>query len=73
MTCALPATADPAHAAENIAALRGPLPDRAMRERMRQHMETIPGFLELDRMPWYPEKRYPGVIGRAQAALRARR
>lgn len=72
VTCTLPATSNPAHAAENIAALRGPLPDAAMRARMVRHMETIPGFAELERMPWYPGKRYPGVIARAQAALRSR-
>ncbi|MGO1075439.1 aldo/keto reductase [Inquilinus sp. CA228] len=72
VTCALPATADPDHAAENIAALRGPLPDAEMRRRMLQHMEAIPGFDRIAEMPWYPDKRYPGIIGRAQAELRAR-
>jgi diketogulonate reductase-like aldo/keto reductase len=72
VTCALPATSNPAHAAENIAALRGPLPDSDMRVRMVRHMETIPGFSQIAQMPWYPDKRYPGIIGRAQAALRAR-
>jgi diketogulonate reductase-like aldo/keto reductase len=72
VTCALPATADPGHAAENIAALRGPLPDAEMRQRMLRHMETIPGFDRIAEMPWYPDKRYPGIIGRAQAELRAR-
>jgi diketogulonate reductase-like aldo/keto reductase len=72
VTCALAATADPNHAAENASALRGPLPDREMRSRMVRHMETIPGFDRLAEMPWYPDKRYPGVIGRAQRALRAR-
>jgi diketogulonate reductase-like aldo/keto reductase len=72
VTCVLPATANPAHAAENIGALRGPLPDRDLRARMAQHMTTIPGFDKLADMPWYPDKRYPGMIGRAQAELRQR-
>lgn len=72
VTCALPATSDPDHAGENIAALRGPLPDRDMRERMRRHMEGIPGFDRVGEMAWYPGKRYPGIIARAQAELRAR-
>jgi diketogulonate reductase-like aldo/keto reductase len=72
VTCALPSTSNPAHAAENIAALRGPLPDREMRARMVRHMETIPGFSKIADMPWYPDKRYPGIIARAQAELRER-
>lgn len=72
VTCALPSTADPQHAAQNVSALRGPLPDSAMRQRMVRHMESIPGFDRLAEMQWYPGKRYPGIIGRAQAQLRAR-
>jgi diketogulonate reductase-like aldo/keto reductase len=72
VTCALPATSSAAHAAENIAALSGPLPDRAMRARMVRHMESIPGFSGIGEMPWYPDKRYPGIIGRSQAELRKR-
>lgn len=72
ITCAVPATTNPAHLRENMAALTGPLPDPAMRERMVRHMETIPGFDTLDRMPMYPGKRYPGIIARAQAELRRR-
>ncbi|WP_235907736.1 aldo/keto reductase [Siccirubricoccus phaeus] len=72
VTCALPATANPAHAAENVAAMQGPMPDRDMRARMLRHMEGIPGFDAVERMPWYPDKRYPGVIARAQSGLRAR-
>lgn len=34
VTCAIPATSDPGHAAENVAAGRGPLPDTATRRRM---------------------------------------
>jgi diketogulonate reductase-like aldo/keto reductase len=72
VTCTLPATANPDHMTQNIGALRGPLPDRDMRARMVRHMETIPGFDKLAEMPWYPDKRYPGVIGRAQQDLRRR-
>jgi diketogulonate reductase-like aldo/keto reductase len=72
VTCALPSTSNPDHAAENIGALRGPLPDQKMRARMVRHMETIPGFDRIAQMPWYPDRRYPGIIGRAQGELRAR-
>jgi diketogulonate reductase-like aldo/keto reductase len=72
VTCALPATSDPDHAAENIGALRGPLPDREMRARMVNHMEGIAGFDQIAKMPWYPDKKYPGIIGRSQAELRSR-
>lgn len=72
VTCALPSTSNPAHARENIGALTGPLPTTAMRERMVKHMETIPGFAEIAKMPWYPDKQYQGTIRRAQADVRAR-
>lgn len=68
VTCALCATSVPAHAAENIAALRGEIPDAALRRRMLQHVEGLPGFDRLLREPWYPGKRYPGVVARAQQA-----
>lgn len=74
VTCVLTATSNPAHAAENVGALRGPLPDAAMRRRMVQHMETIPGFSQIASMPWYPDKQtqYQGVIRREQARMRQR-
>ena len=72
VTCCLSSTSDPVHAAENIGALRGPLPDDEMRQRMVRHMEAIPGFNDVGRMPWYPDKRYAGIIGRAQSQLRSR-
>lgn len=72
VTCVIPATSDPAHARENVAVLRGPLPDADLRRRMIAHMEGLPGFKEIGARPWYPGKRYQGLIGRAQAALRAR-
>lgn len=39
VTCAIPATTNPAHMAENMGALRGRLPDAAMRRRMLEHVE----------------------------------
>lgn len=63
---------NPDHIVQNMGALRGPLPDREMRARMVRHMETIPGFDRIAQMPWYPDKRYPGVIARSQSELRAR-
>ena len=64
ITCVIPATSNPAHQAENIGALRGPLPDKEMRARMVKHMETIPGFDKLQEMPAYPGKTYNGIIRR---------
>jgi diketogulonate reductase-like aldo/keto reductase len=72
ITVALPATTNPDHLLENVAAMRGPLPDAAMRKRMVAHMETIPGFATLGDMPWYPGKTFPGVIAQGQAAIRSR-
>lgn len=72
VTCALPSTSNPEHQSQNIGALRGPLPDREMRERMAKHMLTIPGFQEIGKMAWYPDKRYAGTIARAQAQTRSR-
>jgi len=74
VTTVLVATANPDHAAENVGALRGPVPDQAMRQRMVRHMESIPGFNGLASMPWYPDKQamYQGVIRRSQAQLRQR-
>jgi diketogulonate reductase-like aldo/keto reductase len=71
VTCAIPATNNPGHQAENIGALRGPLPDREMRARMLKHMESIPGFDKVGSTPPYPGKSYDGIIRRAQAARAA--
>lgn len=38
VTCAIPATTDPAHMAENMAAARAPLPDAALRRRIAEHL-----------------------------------
>jgi diketogulonate reductase-like aldo/keto reductase len=64
ITVAIPATTNPDHQTENIGALRGPLPDQAMRARMVKHMETIPGFDKLAEMPPYPGKTFVGVVKR---------
>ncbi len=72
VTCALPSTSNPAHALENVGALYGPLPTPAMRQRMVEHMESIPGFAQLGDMPWYPDKQYHGTIRQAQADVLAR-
>jgi len=72
VTAVLPATSNRDHLLENMAALQGPLPDSALRQRMRRHLQAIAGFDALQRMPWYPDKTYPGMVAQAQQALRAR-
>lgn len=72
VTCALPATSNPDHVLDNVGAMRGPLPDAAMRARMLEHMRTVPGFAEIATMPWYPGKSYSGLVPRAQARMRQR-
>ena len=67
VTCAIPATNNPEHQAQNISALKGPLPDSEMRKRMVKYMEAIPGFDKLHETPPYPGKTYNGIIRRAQA------
>ena len=41
VTCAIPATSQPAHLDENMGAARGPLPDEAMRRRMIAYVERL--------------------------------
>jgi diketogulonate reductase-like aldo/keto reductase len=62
VTAAIPATTNPDHLAENMGALRGALPDSAMRERMVSHMESIPGFDQLTQAAWYPGKQFGGQV-----------
>lgn len=62
ITAAIPATSNPDHMTENIGALRGSLPDNAMRARMVQHMQNISGFDRIARMPWYPGKQFAGLV-----------
>lgn len=64
VTCAIPATTNPRHQADNIKALKGPVPDAEMRKRMVRHMETMPGFDKAAKMPAYPGKQFHGVIKR---------
>lgn len=66
VTCAIPATSNPAHQTENIGALKGDLPDQKMRERMAKYIESVPGFDKLEAAPWYPGKNYNGAIKKAQ-------
>ncbi len=74
VTCVLCGTSDPEHVTDNLQAMRGAVPDAAMRRRMVRHMETIPGFGALGTMAWYPGKdaAYQGQIRRAQADARSR-
>lgn len=72
VTVVLPATSVPDHLTDNMQACRGPLPDAAIRTRMVEHMQTVPGFDRVTGQPWYPGKTYPGVVNRAMAAVRAR-
>lgn len=41
VTCAIPATTNPAHVRENMGAARGRLPDSAMRQRMVRYVEAL--------------------------------
>lgn len=72
VTCAIPATTNPDHVLDNALAMRGPLPDRAMRARMVRHMQSIPGFDTLGEMPWYPDKQFDGLVSRAQRSVISR-
>jgi diketogulonate reductase-like aldo/keto reductase len=40
VTCVIPGTRDPRHAADNLGAMTGPLPDAAMRRRMSQYFDS---------------------------------
>jgi diketogulonate reductase-like aldo/keto reductase len=72
VTVALPATSNPDHLSDNMAACQGPLPDAGMRTRMLDHLLAMPGFDRLTAQPWYPGKQYPGVMNRDLAAIRGR-
>jgi len=41
VTCAIPATRNPKHAADNLGAALGPLPDEALRRRMAAHFKSL--------------------------------
>ncbi|MBB3978073.1 aryl-alcohol dehydrogenase-like predicted oxidoreductase [Rhizobium azooxidifex] len=74
VTCVLCGTSNPDHMSDNLQAMRGPLPDEAMRRRMVAHMEAIPGFSSIGTMPWYPgkDRLYSGLIRDAQTNARNR-
>jgi aryl-alcohol dehydrogenase-like predicted oxidoreductase len=72
VTVVLVATSNPDHVDDNMAAGHGPLPDEAMRAKMLEQMRSIPGFMEVTAQPWYPGKRYPGVVNRAMTSIQAR-
>jgi diketogulonate reductase-like aldo/keto reductase len=62
ITIAMHTTQNPEHLADNLAAMRGPLPDRWERREMVRAMERIPGFRELQSRPWYPGKKFDGQV-----------
>lgn len=62
VTASIPATSNPDHLADNMGALRGELPDEALRTRMVQHMEALDGFATTLRRPPYRGKAYGGVV-----------
>ncbi len=62
VTCAIPATSNPDHLVQNMGAMRGALPDQAMRARMVEYMESIPGFDKVTQTPWYPGKQFNGLV-----------
>ncbi|WP_404790688.1 aldo/keto reductase [Altericista sp. CCNU0014] len=62
VTAAIPATTNPEHMSQNMGALKGALPDNAMRARMVQHMESLPGFDKLAQTPPYPGKQFAGLV-----------
>jgi hypothetical protein len=62
VTAAIPATTNPDHVAQNMGALKGVLPDNAMRARMVEHMESLPGFDKLTQTPPYLGKQFTGLV-----------
>ncbi|OKI23935.1 hypothetical protein A6A25_34725 [Saccharothrix sp. CB00851] len=62
VTCALPATTNPDHVDDNLQAMVGALPDQRTRQRMVRHMESIPGFADVLGKPWYPGKKFDGIV-----------
>lgn len=62
VTCVVPATSNPDHAKENMEALRGPLPDQALREEIIRFLSSLDGFDAVLSMPPYPGKSYGGLV-----------
>ena len=54
VTCVVPATTNPEHAKENLGAMRGPLPDTAMRRQMLEYLQGMDGFDRLASMRLVP-------------------
>jgi hypothetical protein len=62
----------PYHLDENMAVLRGPLPDKDMRSRMVGHLEIVLGFDKPAQMPCCPSRQFDGVISHARQVLKRR-
>lgn len=58
VTCVVPATTSVSHLRENLLTMYRPLPDEDQRARMLEHLQSIPEFGGLARMPWYPGKTF---------------
>ncbi len=69
VTAAIPATTKPDHMTQNLGAMRGVLPDKAMRTRMVKHMESLPGFDKLVQTPPYPGKQFTGLVSLPDLAV----
>jgi aryl-alcohol dehydrogenase-like predicted oxidoreductase len=41
VTCVIPGTRNPRHAADNLGAMAGAVPDAALRLRMREHFDSL--------------------------------
>jgi hypothetical protein len=39
---------------------------------MFQHVQSLPGFEKLAEMPWYPGKKFAGLVAQAQNKIRSR-
>ncbi|TBY80520.1 aldo/keto reductase [Rhizobium leguminosarum bv. viciae] len=62
VTNVIPATSQPQHVIDNMGALYGDLPDRAMRKRMADHYTGLTGVADALQQPPYPGKNYGGVV-----------
>jgi diketogulonate reductase-like aldo/keto reductase len=62
VTNVVPATSVPDHVTDNMGALYGELPDRALLAQLVKHMEELRGFDAVLRQPPYPDKHYGGVV-----------
>lgn len=61
VTCVIPATSNPEHAKENMAALHGPLPDQTLRDEIVRFLSSLDGFDAVLSQPPYPGKSYGGL------------